>query len=91
VATVNGELTGTWLVAESSGQDLTVQYSGDVTVLLKPVEGDEDTKEPDRLSLQATQSTVTTPEQVLRQSLQMAGLTFVVKRKDTACRVGESQ
>ena len=91
-ATVDGDLSGTWSVSETNPeQDMLVQYSGDLTVLLKPVEGDEDTKEPDRLSLQATQSTVTTEGKVFRKSLQMPGLTFVVKRKDTACRVGEGR
>jgi hypothetical protein len=91
VATVNDDLSGTWLVNESSGQDVTVQYSGDLTVLLKPIEGDEDTKEPDRLSIRATQSSVTSEGKVFRQSLQLSGLSFVVKRKDNACRVGEGQ
>ena len=91
-ATVNGDLTGTWLVNETNpGQDVTVQYSGDLTVLLKPIEGDEDTKEPDRLSIRATQSSVTSEGKVFRQSLQLSGLSFVVKRKDNACRVGEGR
>ena len=85
--TVDADLSGTWSISEvSPGNDVTVQYSGDLAILLKPVADDEDTKEPDRLEVRATEATVTSDGEVFHRSLNLSGLTFVVKKSDTPCR-----
>ena len=55
-------------------------------ILLKPVEGDAELSEPDRLVVQANGGTVTADGQVFHKNLNLSGLTFVVKKSDTPCR-----
>jgi hypothetical protein len=86
--TVGEDLSGTWSISEvSPGNDVTLQYSGDLSILLKPVADDPDTKEPDKLEIRANEATATTSEgEVFHRSLNLTGLSFVVKKSDTPCR-----
>jgi hypothetical protein len=88
--TVDGSLAGPWAIEETNpGGDVTVQYSGDLRVRLKPVAGDPDTREPDQLDVRTTESTVTAADQTFHRSLNQPGLTFVVKKSDMPCRSAE--
>ena len=85
--TVSTELAGPWTVDENTSErDIRVQYTGDMTIVLKPVEGDPEVSEPDRLLVEANGGTVTADGQVFHRSLNLSGLTFVVKKSDTPCR-----
>jgi hypothetical protein len=88
--TVDESFSGTWSVSETNpGHDVTVRYSGDLGIRLKPVAGDPDTREPDQLEVRATESTVRADDEIFHQGLNLPGLTFVVKKSDTPCRSAE--
>jgi hypothetical protein len=87
MGTVSAELSGPWHVDENTSErDIRVQYTGDLRIVLKPVEGDAELSEPDQLVVQANGGTVTADGQVFHKSLNLSGLTFVVKKSDTPCR-----
>lgn len=49
------DLSGPWYVDENTSEgDIRVQYTGDMRIVLKPVEGDAELSEPDRLLVQPT-------------------------------------
>lgn len=81
------DLTGPWSVDETTPEgDIGLQYTGDMRIVLKPVEGDAELSEPDRLLVQAKEGIATTEAGVFRKDLNLAGLSFVVKKSDTPCR-----
>jgi hypothetical protein len=87
-ATVAPDLTGTWSLEEDAREgDVRVTYSGDLSLTLKPAAGEDDLAVADQLHLRATHSTVLADGVNVSRSLNLAGLTFVVKTSDQPCRV----
>jgi hypothetical protein len=90
LGTVEPSLSGTWYVDESTAEkDIKVEYSGALSVTVKPIPGDSEFKVPDQLLVNASQSTVTSEGEVFSKSLNMSGLSFAVKKSDKPCRVNE--
>jgi hypothetical protein len=90
LGTVEPSLSGTWYVDESTAeQDVKVVYSGRLSITTKPVSGESEFQEPDKLMLDATHYVASASGEVSERDIHISGLSFTTKKSDKPCRSNE--